>query len=131
MSASLGAATGIHWHMNLATDIEYIAADKDRQQIPYVQVKDREGSIREFVVDGATPEQLAKGERHRMDCIDCHNRPSHSIGATPERAVNEAMTRGDLPTTLPFIHREAVKALKTTYPSQDAAAGEHCGIVKN
>ena len=34
------------------------------------------------------------------------------------------MTRGDLPTTLPFIHREAVKALKTTYPSQDAAAGD-------
>jgi hypothetical protein len=126
----LGTATGIHWHMNLANEIEYIATDEKRQAIPYVRVKDPQGSIREFVVDGATAEQLAKGERHRMDCMDCHNRPSHSIGATPERAVNEAMARGDLPTTLPYIHREAVKALKTTYPSQGAASGEISRVLR-
>ncbi len=49
-----------------------------------------------------------------MDCIDCHNRPSHAIAATPERAVNDAMARGDIPTTLPFVHREAVKVLKAS-----------------
>ena len=80
--------------------------------------------MREYVADGVTPEQLAKGERRRMDCMDCHNRPSHAMAATPERAVNEAMARGDIPTTLPFVHREAVKALKATYPSQ---RGGRCG----
>src|SRR5262249_33303285 len=79
------------------------------------------GEIREFTVSSVTPEQLAKGERRRMDCMDCHNRPSHRIENTPERAVNELIARGDLPKTLPFIHRESVKALKAGYPSQDAA----------
>ena len=59
-----------------------------------------------------------------MDCTDCHNRPSHAIAATPERAVNEAMARGDIPTTLPFIHREAIKALQGSYPSEAAAVVE-------
>jgi hypothetical protein len=120
-----GLATGIHWHMNVANEIEYIATDTERQTIPYVRMTDRQGVVREYTVDGVTtPELFAKGARHRMDCTDCHNRPSHPIGATPERAVNEAMTAGAIPTTLPFVHREAVKVLKATYPSQELAVGE-------
>jgi hypothetical protein len=119
-----GLATGIHWHMNVANVIEYIAADKDRQVIPYVRMTDRQGVAREYTTGGVTPESLAKGERRRMDCMDCHNRPSHSVAATPDRAVNEAMAGGGIPTTLPFVHREAVKVLKAAYPSQDAGAAE-------
>jgi hypothetical protein len=118
-----GLATGIHWHMNVANAIEYIATDTERQTIPYVRMTDRQGTtVREYLADAATPELIAKGIRHRMDCTDCHNRPSHPIVATPERAVNEAMAAGGIPTTLPFVHREAVKALKATYPSQAAGA---------
>jgi NapC/NirT cytochrome c family protein len=121
-SERLGIATGIHWHMNVANEIEYIATDDKRQVIPYVRLKDREGNVREYVAEGTTPEDLAKGERRRMDCMDCHNRPSHPMAPTPERAVNELMARGDIPKTLPFVRREAVKVLKVAYPSQEAAA---------
>jgi hypothetical protein len=38
-----------------------------------------------------------------------HNRPSHAIPGTSERAVNEAVAGGEIPTALPFIHREAIK----------------------
>src|SRR5262245_31190030 len=123
-SERLGIAEGIHWHMNVANEVEYIATDDKRQVIPWVRVKDRFASIREYTVAGTTPEDLARGERRRMDCMDCHNRPAHVIAATPERAVNELLARGDLPKTLPFIRREAVKALKASYPSQDVAERE-------
>ena len=76
--------------------------------------------MREYAAEGVTPEQLATGERRRMDCMDCHNRPSHRDRRDAERAVNEAMAGQD-PATLPFVHREAVKALKGAYPSQEAA----------
>jgi hypothetical protein len=112
-----GLATGIHWHMNVANEIEYVATDKTRQTIPWVRVKGRDGAVREFVVAGTTPEQLAKGERRRMDCMDCHNRPSHVIAPTPDRAVNDAMATSLIPTALPFIHRESVKALKSGNPA--------------
>jgi hypothetical protein len=120
-SEKLGIAQGIHWHMNVANQVEYIATDDKRQVIPWVRLKDRFGNVREYVADGVTPDQLAKGERRRMDCMDCHNRPSHPMAPTPERAVNERMASGEIPKTLPFVRRETVKALKATYPTQEAA----------
>ena len=38
-SDRLGIATGIHWHMNVANEIEYIATDDKRQVIPWVQAE--------------------------------------------------------------------------------------------
>jgi hypothetical protein len=120
-SEKLGTATGIHWHMNVANEIEYITTDDKRQVIPYVRLKDRQGNVREYFADGVTPDQLAKGERRRMDCMDCHNRPSHPMAPTAERAVDEALAFGEIPKTLPFVRREAVKVLKAEYPSQEVA----------
>jgi len=108
-------------HRHVEKNIEYVATDKTRQTIPYVRIADRDGSVREFAVAGTTPEQIRNGERRRMDCIDCHNRPSHGVAPTPDRAVNEAIAAGDIPATLPFVHRESVKALKAGNP---AAVGE-------
>jgi NapC/NirT cytochrome c family, N-terminal region len=120
-SERVGMAQGIHWHMNVANEVEYIATDEKRQIIPWVRVKNSQGQVREFTAPGVTPEQLAKGERRTMDCMDCHNRPSHQMAATPERAVDGMIARGAMPLTLPFVRREAVKALKVSYLSQDAA----------
>jgi nitrate/TMAO reductase-like tetraheme cytochrome c subunit len=123
-SVRLGVAQGIHWHMNVANEVEYIATDDKRQVIPWVRLKDRFGNVREFTAEGVTAEQLAKGERRRMDCMDCHNRPSHTMAATPERAVDELIAREAIPRTLPFVRREAVKVLKATYTSEEAASAE-------
>src|SRR6476646_6695621 len=95
-SERLGSATVIHWHMNVANEVEYIATDDKRQVIPYVRVKDREGNVREYIAEGTRPEDLQKGERRRMDCMDCHNRPAHPMAATAERAINERMASGEI-----------------------------------
>jgi hypothetical protein len=120
-SEKLGVATGIHWHMNIANEVDYIATDERRQVIPYVRVKDRYGVVREFVVEGTSPDVIQKGERRRMDCVDCHNRPSHPFSPSPERAVDSAIARGELQRTLPFVRREAVAALKENYPDRPTA----------
>ncbi len=120
-SEQLGTASGIHWHMNIANEIEYIATDDHRQVIPWVRLKDRYGNVREYTAEGVTPEELARGERRRMDCVDCHNRPAHPFDASPDRGVDRAMSIGEIPTTLPYVKREAVAALSGTYPTQSAA----------
>jgi hypothetical protein len=115
--AAFGAGKGIHWHMNIANKVEYIATDAQRQTIPWVRLTDRNGNVKEFVVEGTKPEDLAKGERRTMDCMDCHNRPAHSYELSPERAVDNAIASGELPRTLPFARKEAVAAVKDEYPS--------------
>jgi hypothetical protein len=123
-SARLGIASGIHWHMNIANEIEYVATDPDRQVIPYVRLKDRQGTVHEYRAPGVAAGQVPGGESRRMDCVDCHNRPSHTFFPSPERAVDTALGRGDIPRTLPFARREAVEALKQSYPDRPAAAQE-------
>jgi len=110
--------TGIHWHTSASTKIEYIATDDKRQVIPWVRLTDRYGNVRDYVVDGVTQADLARGEHRSMDCVDCHNRPGHPFDATPEKAVDAALGTGDLPVSLPFIRRETVAAMKGTYPNQ-------------
>ena len=116
--SALGAGAGIHWHMNIDNTIEFITTDAQRQVIPWVRLTDRGGNVREYAVEGVTPEQLARGERRTMDCMDCHNRPAHTFEPTPERAVDNAIAAGLVPRELPFARREAVMALKDSYGSQ-------------
>ena len=127
----LGQTTGIHWHMNLANKIEYAATDDELQTIPYVRMTDAQGNVREYFTEAMKPTDVGSRNLRRMECMDCHNRPSHAVATTPERAVNEAMARGEIPVVLPFMHREAVKAVKAGYPSQDAAAREISQVLRN
>ncbi len=66
-------------------------------------------------------EEIARGERRTLDCVDCHNRPSHTFAFSAERAVDEAITAGALDRSLPFVRREAVRALRTPYTTKQAA----------
>jgi hypothetical protein len=120
-SDRLGIAEGIHWHMNVANDIEYVALDDKRQEIGYVRLRDREGNVREYWAEGVPRDKIAAGERRRMDCMDCHNRPAHPFAPSAERAVDGAMAFGEISPKLPYAKREAVAALKDAYPDQQAA----------
>ncbi|MGE0814167.1 MAG: NapC/NirT family cytochrome c [Vicinamibacterales bacterium] len=120
-NSELGIGEGIHWHMNVDNQVEYVALDRERQDIPYVKLTTRAGEVREFRRPGVTDEQLAAGTRRLMDCTDCHNRPSHRFAPSAERAADNALAVNEAPRTLPFVRREMVKALKTDAPDRDAA----------
>ncbi|RQW78155.1 MAG: hypothetical protein EHM51_00515 [Geobacter sp.] len=55
-----------------------------------------------------------------MDCIDCHNRPSH-LFRTPAQFINAALTAGEIPVALPEIKKIAVQLCSREYPSADVA----------
>jgi hypothetical protein len=118
-----GAGSGIHGrHLDNTERITYIATDEKRQVIPWVSYVADDGKTVEYVSSEskATPQDLAKGERRKMDCMDCHNRPSHTF-ELPERATDEAMALGRISPDLPFVKKKAVELLRTEYPDQTTA----------
>jgi len=117
-----GAPEGIHWHMNIGNKIDYVAADEKRQTIPYVHVEDLSGRITEYYAKDSTlsKDQIAKASRHHMDCVDCHNRPTH-IYVSPDQSVDQSLLARRLDVSLPFIKQQAVTVLTGTYPTTDAA----------
>ncbi len=122
---------GIHWHMNIDDRVEYIATDKERQQIPWVRVTNRStGKVTEYMSATAplSTADKAKAAVRIMDCIDCHNRPSH-VFHSPQESVNHALAAGAIDPTLPFIRKTAVELLTATYTStEEALAGIANGL---
>ncbi len=120
-SDQLRKATGIHWHTSASSTVEYIATDEKRDVIPWVRVSYKDGTVRDYVAEGTPAETIANGEQRRFDCVDCHNRTGHPFANTPERAVDLALSSGEMPTDVPYARRESVAALAADYNSKVAA----------
>jgi len=118
-----GDLGGIHGkHLRPGVEIRYAAADPKRQTIPWVEYRDRKtGESRAYLADGSTNQSVANLPRHQMECVDCHNRPTHTF-ELPERAVDKAMGLGRISRTLPFVKKKAIELLKATYLSNDEAS---------
>jgi nitrate/TMAO reductase-like tetraheme cytochrome c subunit len=121
-SPDVGEVGGIHWHMNVSNEIDYIATDEKRQVIPWVRLKDKSGKVTEYFAEGNAigKDQIETSEKRRMDCIDCHNRPTH-IYLSPNEAVDRSLAAGRIDASLPFIKAKAVEVLSGTYATNDEA----------
>jgi NapC/NirT cytochrome c family, N-terminal region len=117
-------SVGIHGvHVDRNSKIEYLTTDRGRQNIPQVTYTAPDGKVTVFKASDAKPEELARAESRSMDCVDCHNRPTHTM-LLPERAVDKAMDLGQISTKLPWVKKEAVAALRKEYPDRDTAVRE-------
>jgi transposase len=122
-SSALGGTAGIHWHMIIKDRVSYIATDRQKQDIPYIEVRDQQGNLEDEYTSldyKGTKEQLKALPKDRMDCMDCHNRPTH-IFLPPDTAADRAMTTGLIPRTLPWVKKVVVDALVRDYPTTQKA----------
>jgi hypothetical protein len=117
-----GPVGGIHWHMNVANQVDYIASDEARQKIPWVRITDRQGHVTVYEAkDGRlNPSQIVPETMRRMDCVDCHNRPTH-IFLSPDESVDSSMGLGRIDPSLPSIKKNAVDALAADYATRSEA----------
>lgn len=116
-----GELEGIHWHMLSANDVEYIATDEQRQEIPWVRVTNTEtGEVTTFSdPDADIPDPDDSDTEVRLfDCMDCHNRPSHSF-QPPATAMNLEIAKGNISRDLPFIRNIGLELLNAEYETQD------------
>lgn len=116
-------SVGIHGrHLDNRSQIRYISTDERRQVIPVVYYTDDNGRTREYVSTDikVSKQELEKGEKRVMDCIDCHNRPTHAF-ELPENAVDLRMSRGLISQELPYIRKKAVELLKANYADRESA----------
>ncbi|MBI5508562.1 MAG: NapC/NirT family cytochrome c [Deltaproteobacteria bacterium] len=113
---------GIHWHVDPGNKIRYRSNAK-REKIFDVELQKADGTTVRFLpkeAPAAADLMPGKDEWRLMDCIDCHNRPTH-IYRTPEAALDEAMVDERLPRGLPFLRKEALPIITAKYASQDEA----------
>lgn len=121
--SALGLQEGIHKHINPDIKIEYKASDEKRESIPWVKytnLKTGESIVFEDQGEKLGKEELDKLQTRVMDCMDCHNRPSHNY-QHPTFYINSALTSGDIPKELPEIKNAAMLALSKYYSTTDSS----------
>jgi len=121
--SALGLQEGIHWHINPNVKVEYIATDSSRQNLPWVRYTDlKSGKVKIFEDEEnkLTQEEIASAEVRVVDCMDCHNRPSHDY-RPPFRFINDAITAGKISKDIPEIKMKAMEVLNADFPTTDSA----------
>jgi hypothetical protein len=103
-----------HWHARPDVVVEFVAEDDTLMTIPYMRVIEN-GRTTEYFAEGVTAPPPGRPVL-RVDCVDCHNRPAHTLASTPARVVDQAIVRGEISRKLPFARSEIVEALSEEHP---------------
>ncbi len=121
--AAHGLKEGIHWHINPDIDIQYLATDESKQDIVFIRkINHATGTTTDYTTTDAklNPDTLESSQLQTMDCMDCHNRPSHNY-QPPEQFVDEAITAGKVPQQLPEIKSLAMEICAIEFSTMDSA----------
>ncbi len=115
-------AHGIHWHVAAENKITYQHSDWERQDITQVTLTKPDGTQVVFnTADGSQP--AGEVYNREMDCIDCHNRPTH-IYKSPDEALDEKLMLGSIPSELPFIKKIGYEMITRDYPDREVAKNQ-------
>jgi hypothetical protein len=110
-------ARGIHWHVDPSHELRYRASE-DRETIHEVELRVADGTTKRF--RGPTADANPDGEWRVMDCVDCHNRPTH-VHRQPDDEIDQAIERHTIDGTLPYVHREGLRLLRENHASHEEA----------
>jgi len=114
------AFEGIHWHVSKDVEVQYLAANEKRTSISRVRVTRPDGSTDEFVNSDIKTEDGYVAKWRTMDCIDCHNRPTH-IMDMPEDVVDFGLLSKKINPEIKGIRADGLTAIEIKYASQDDA----------
>jgi len=110
-------STGIHWHVDRGVKIRYLG-DLKRENIYDIEATTPDDKVKVYKTEARPTGPV---EWRTMDCMDCHNRPSHTFQPA-HKEINSAMEDGRIDRTLPFIKREGMRVLKEgRYASKEEA----------
>lgn len=117
-----GRYRGIHWHVAPDVKITYEVLDAKRKLIGKVVMK---SATRQATF---MPPKKLSGKKalevRVMDCVDCHNRPTHIYDPLPGVAVDQAISYAKIDSTLPFVRKQAVALLKQQLTDPQKAAAQ-------
>jgi hypothetical protein len=121
--SGLGLREGIHWHINPEVNIEYISENDKRESISYVKYTNKStGKVTIYRNESnpVTDSLISASSTRVMDCIDCHNRPSHNY-KSPTVYFNKAMLTGAVSKSIPYFKKAAMDILKEKFTDKDTA----------
>ncbi len=115
------AFEGIHWHVSKNVKVQYLAEDEKRTKIARVKVTRPDGKEEEFVKSDLAEIKEDQGHHWRtMDCIDCHNRPTH-VYQMPDERVDFGLLSRRINPDIPGMREDSLAVLTYQYATRKEA----------
>ena len=115
-----GQHGGIHWwHIYSDNKIRFVNSDERKEEIMWVELTRPDGEVRSYSRDGQelpVKNDIEKNA-HIMDCIDCHNRPTH-LFQTPPKALDAELESYPQLRSLPYFKKTALAAVTQEYETR-------------
>jgi len=118
-SLDMGTHGGIHWwHIYSDNKIRFVTNDERREEIVWVELTTPDGEVRTYTRedDEVPAAEALESEARVMDCIDCHNRPTH-LFQTPSKAFDSVLEARNELMSLPYFKKQALEAVNRDYAS--------------
>lgn len=119
-----GELEGIHWHVRQDVEVRYEALDEKREKIGKVTVLEKGVVVAEYLPPDSAKDTPSL-ESRTMDCIDCHNRPTHAYDGAPQYALNFAFESGLLDANVRWLRAVSEPLLAREDRNRDSAEGEY------
>lgn len=117
-----GLNEGIHWHVNPNVKVEYISTH-ERDVIPwvrYINLETGDTIVYQDELNMHDQSVLDSLGMREMDCMDCHNRPSHKY-RTPSDYIDDGLATGIIPKELPEIKMVAMSMFGQKFSTMDSS----------
>ena len=111
---------GIHWHVSRDIKVQYQALDEKRTIIGKVKVTRPGGVTEEYALGDDLPEEGVTLKWRTMDCIDCHNRPTHVYDEL-EQVVDFGLYSKKIAPEIEGMREDSITVLKMEYTTRDEA----------
>ncbi len=121
---ALGLTEGIHWHINPDIQIDYKSNAK-HDTVYWVKITNKKTGVETLYKDNdvIAKSDVNKIEARGMDCMDCHNRPSHEF-RSPSKYLNDLLASQNNLVSIPWIKSAAIEALRVPYSTTDSSTTE-------
>lgn len=116
---------GIHWHVSGGNRVTYLSEKGERMDIPWVRLEKKGQAPVEYRFTGSelTEAEIAAAPKRTMDCVDCHNRPTH-VYKTPDGELEDMFRRLPELQTVPYLNKAAREVLSRVFNREEIDRGE-------
>ncbi len=111
---------GIHWHVSSDVKVEYESLDETRTSIGRIKVTKPSGVTEEYSIDNGDSAEGGETQWRTMDCVDCHNRPTHVYDDLEEK-IDFGLYSRKLDQQIPGLREDSLTVLQKEYTSRQEA----------
>jgi hypothetical protein len=82
--------SGIHWHVSQGNRVIFMSEKGERRDIPWLRLERKNEPPVEYRFTGSTltAQEIAAAPKRTMECVDCHNRPTHIYRSADDELDN-------------------------------------------